>query len=1782
VSLNPVQFGTEVIDQFGRYLMTTFPIADPGMEEQVRRHLRHDLGGERLIAKGPYVFINAAFEQGPSVAALCAEPGLGLHPVLRSVFPYESLHKHQELALRAIKAGRHAVVATGTGSGKTEAFLLPIVDHALHLRDAGAAPGVVAVLIYPMNALVDDQLRRLRPLLAGTGVTFGRYTGVTPEESEPERGRLRESRAYTARERDLLREGKEEKVPLPWEECFARKEIRERKPRLLLTNFSQLEYLLLRDVDLGLFRDAPLRFFVMDEVHTYTGALGSEVSCLLRRLRHVAGRKAEEVLCVGTSATVQQPEGGIDAGAAVRSFAARLFGVDRNRVELVTERYDTGRGRRTDLYQPPRPPDPRRLFDEILAASRELQLRDEVTGLPDDLLRLVERLCGRSDGAGASAMARAYDLLARNEVVAMLADLFRSPELLEKALPRLEAMGREGAPRDELVAELLAYLTLGALVQQDDEPLLRPKLHYFVQGYQGLGGSLDSQGEAKVHFDAEAGHDEEGAQVFPLVLCRSCGQHYFPLLAEEPVHRDGVGVRRTRTDMPVERGDEDEPLSRVYVTNRLVGLDEADAEAEPPADVWLCRVCGAIQDAKTERCANDRCERPGTLVPVRLHRGEMKTCLACGTAAKGYEEIVTPAKSSEVADVTILAQSMLSAMREEAMQKLLIFTDNRQDAAFQAGWMEERSRRFRLRHLLYGVLHEDPTRVWSFEKLTERMVDQAKARGILKEKIWDDENNLTRVRWFLLEEFASTGQRRGSLETLALAEVRLRGIEVPEMREFYDRWAPRLRVDAAGLQRLVRLIIDYYRRRGVVSDPLLGRRWSERDDEVRKGLVAVSDQYRPQALVFSKKQESDRGLLKGWTARNGRSGAQEIFRKGLPGGAEAGVEVRDAFLEELWERLKAGQVLVPVQLVEKHGGKLVPVRAQGATHQFNVERLGVILTERRMLCPACRRAQSVAPPTGACPEYGCKGVLEERGRDTEHFDVWQYTRTVFVPLKAREHSAQVPKEVRQKIEQEFKRETGGAYNCLVCTPTLELGVDIGKLEMVLLRNVPPTPANYAQRAGRAGRRHRIAVVFTHCRGDAHGRYFFQQPQAMIAGEIRVPAFSMRNEPLLRKHAHSAILTALRGLAATDDDRKILDDAFPPSVSHWFADLRKEGEDERVFYLPQPRDLSGLAQLVARHRAELRGVLEDVFARGWPPDEAEAVAPGRLERYVDEFEPDLRRHVHGLFAQVQTYRRELAELRAVEERGAALSDEQANLRRRYDHALKVLRDRDRPENYALSYLAVDGFLPGYAMARETVTAQCLEPYVELSRPAAVALRELTPANHVYADRNIFRVRKLRFETLRSDDEPTRSAVFERTLMYDREHGRVFEKGAASTEGGGETAPLVFRSCRLADVEMSQYRDIDDREPVRRRVWFAVFGSTLARHAGGRQGKVGPYDCRFLQRLDLRLVNLGRPRGEAFSLFPICASCGATRSPKATEGELERFAEDHRKFHGKPTVGHFALHVDFTSDAIELGPFRARGEAANVFESVRIGARQVFDMGATEVEGFVFADEHGGHRIVFYDPMPGGAGYLPQIAEHWEAVCRRATRVLESCATQCETACYSCLKHFWNQQDHDVLNRHEAIRLLADLTRPLELVHLVPPVTLQPAPDGKRADSRAELDFAELCRRRNFPVPPAQQFRVSFEDGSHTDADWAYPEQRVLVFIDGMSERLHGDAERRRRDRRLRAKARMKGFQVVEITAEALGDEASLAVHLEELATYLCYLEPGGRPPDDGRGSGPRRR
>ena len=1757
MSLNPVQFGSEVIDQFGRYLLTTFPIADEAMEKQVREHLRHDVGGERLTAKGPYVYLNRPFEQGPSVKSLTGETELGLHPALAGVFPYESVHKHQELALRSVKAGMHTVVATGTGSGKTEAFLLPIIDHCLHLRDAGAVPGVTAILVYPMNALADDQLRRLRPMLAGTGITFGRYTGMTPESDKPSQGQLKTSRAYTADELKQLSDGDEEGVPIPYEECWSREEIRTRRPRLLISNYSQLEYLLLRDKDLGLFQEAPLRFLVFDEVHTYTGALGSEVACLIRRLRRVARKVADQVVCIGTSATVQDRSGKIDAETATKAFASRLFGVSDDDIELVREHYRAAEPAGTDHYTPPSPPDAKSLLAGILDEARRYRLQDSVEDISDDLVSLVAALCGRPAPVAETRMEQAWELLQANKLLRRLNRALTDPKLLSEALGAVRGLGREEQDDEALTAEVLAYLTLGALVKHDDEPLLRPKLHYFVQGFQGLSCAFEDDGTPTIHFDSDATRGESDPMLFPMVLCRSCGQHYVQLIASESVADGDVGVEKTRTAGRYEEAADHETL--VYLTNHLVGRDEDDDQEVH--DAFLCRYCGTLHDKRIATCRNPKCARKG-IVSVFRHDHRMKSCLACGTPATGWDEIVTPARSSEVADVTILSQSMLSAMQEEELQKLLVFSDNRQDAAFQAGWMEERSRRFRLRHLLFEILKREPGKTWSIPTLAERIVEEAEERGVFRIRVWDPDDNLTRARWFLLQEFASSGQRRNSVESLALAEIVVSGLEPAMAPTFFRKWAKSFGLSEEQIVHIVRLLLDCYRRQGMVSDPLLARQWSIQDIEVRKGLVLVGDRYYPKALAEEKTEKS--GYLKAWRAGNHRSAAQVILLRAVPGAEDYFKKIRNDFMDELWVILRSKRLIVPVQITRKRGAKQEPMQLPGKPYHINVELLGVRLTEGHHVCDSCRRSQSVSTPTGACPEYQCSGTLQPRNRDPGHFDVYQYTKTNFVPLKAAEHSAQVPGDERRRIEEEFKKQEGGRYNCLVCTPTLELGVDIGKLEMTLMRNVPPTPANYAQRAGRAGRRHRIAVVFTYCRSSTHDRYFFGDPRAMIAGEIRVPAFSMRNEPLIRKHVHSEILTSLRELV-TDEEKEQLSKVFPTFIHFYFGDEVPDGEKTRIHYLDAPRDTAALDSLTKKYRGPLLDALEETFRKTWSDEEEREVLLGReaLEGYVDRFGEDLRVHIRKLFNQVKTYRSELRDLRRKAD-VRELDDQEQNLLRRYEFALRTLRNFKRQENYALSYLAVDGFFPGYAMARQSVSCQSLEPYLEITRPAPVALRELTPANFVYANGNVFRVRKLDMTRGSGADAATASATLQRHLRYDKTNGRLSDATGGSVEGGASSETVDVTSFALVGVEMQRRQDIGDSEKQRRRIAFDILAQPLDPHGGGRYGKIGDLEVRYLTQQSLRLVNLGiRRKGEhGFSRFPICAHCGEARSPSASEAEIERFSESHQQLHGRQTVGHNALHVEFRSDALHLGPFESSEKAVNLYQGIIIGARRVLDMGATELEGHIYRSSTGEYWALLYDPMPGGSGFLPLVLQYWEIICEKARDALDHCASGCEKACYSCLKHFRNQQWHDVLDRKLAMEQLLAVTQSLELEHTIPSVSVvQPNIDPDGSDSDAEVDFATVCKNRGFPVPPAKQFRVDLPGGDYTLADWAYPQQKVLVFIDGMSTHLHGNPEQRAKDRIKRAKARLMGFESVEVTAEDLGDDAVLALKLEELSVYL---------------------
>ncbi|MEY4428273.1 MAG: hypothetical protein RLZZ182_962, partial [Pseudomonadota bacterium] len=350
--LNPITYTEQVVGDFLRYQLSTYAFADTGLYQQMRTLLNLEHTRNTPLMKGPYISLSRTFQQGATLEQLVMDGVLHAH--IRKLSPYPAAYRHQEQAFRAIHAGQPTLVATGTGSGKTESFLFPIISRCLQLRDQDATAGITAVIVYPMNALAEDQLQRMRALLAGTGVTFGMYVGKTPQkESDVVGVRLPPGSTaadYQAKLADM--QAKKQDVALhPAEERTSREAMRTpgQQPRILLTNVKQLELLLTRQHDLELFDNARLEFMVFDEAHTFTGAQGAETACLIRRLRAYCGKDQASTTCIATSATIADPVKGLDAG---REFASRFFGVDGKNVALVGESYEA------DVWGSPRTASP--------------------------------------------------------------------------------------------------------------------------------------------------------------------------------------------------------------------------------------------------------------------------------------------------------------------------------------------------------------------------------------------------------------------------------------------------------------------------------------------------------------------------------------------------------------------------------------------------------------------------------------------------------------------------------------------------------------------------------------------------------------------------------------------------------------------------------------------------------------------------------------------------------------------------------------------------------------------------------------------------------------------------------------------------------------------------------------------------------------------------------------------------------------------------------------------------------------------------------------------------------------------------------------------------------------------------------------------------------------------------------------------------------------------------------------------------------------------------------
>ena len=835
-------------------------------------------------------------------------------------------------------------------------------------------------------------------------------------------------------------------------------------------------------------------------------------------------------------------------------------------------------------------------------------------------------------------------------------------------------------------------------------------------------------------------------------------------------------------------------------------------------------------------------------------------------------------------------------------------------------------------------------------------------------------------------------------------------------------------------------------------------------------------------------------------------------------------------------------------------------------------------------CRNCRRTTTRDLPHDRCPAWRCDGLLEWVKEDEDNYDL-QLLDGAYSMLRPEEHTAMVPNDERERLENLF-RGASDAVNCLVCTPTLELGIDIGQLDSMLMRNVPPLPANYWQRAGRAGRRHRMAVDITYCRPTSHA--YFAEPAKMLAGRIDPPAFNLRNDVMIAKHVHASVIGGLfryaRDAARPEGERERISaelaECLPRRVVSWLFD----GGDVRT----APFDFGPLRTLMADHGAALTGDMQRVFKDGWPEADADVVAPEALGAHIAAFTDELEAVATRLRRRLQWAMEQIRRLNALRERRGTLDRADEVLFRRSDNLVRRLKGEGRRRTQAeghddvgtFSVLAAEGFLPGYGLEVGSVVGSAEIPFwrtgamdFDLPRPPATALREYVPGNLIYANGHRFVAHRFRREP---GERQAEMPFFEVSLP--RQAVKESDRGETSLLGG-----QVLQTMAVCDADLVHRSQISNEEEFRFQMGVAIYGLERERHGGGRAFRWGPQPVQVRRGVHLRLVNVGASvaleRKDGLG-YPICTVCGQSVSPLSSERQRDEFDKDHTERCGRQP-GPIGFHTDIVADAFSLPGCQDATTAYSVLEALRTGATRVLDMHTEDLQILVIGHvERETPDALLWDPMPGGSGLLDRLVERFEEIARIAREVVSDCPAACGSSCIDCLQSFRNAYYHGFLNREAARERVEDWGLHLRLAHDIPPLQAagQPGEDAQPVNE-AETRLRHLLIAAGFGEGVRnEQIRLDRPLGT-TTPDVIYrgadhePDEGVCIYRDGLSQHLHGNAATAQKDREIRTWLHNHGYDVIEIAANQLTDEDAIVGHFRRLAGYLGMRDLRGKVKKD---------
>ena len=1720
--MQPLIVAQQVTQGVSDFLRTAFSSTTPGFIGLLDRFL-----AERdNLFKGPYLSIPLPFREG----AVRERPYFDWLPA--SFKP----HAHQATAFMRLSGddAQSTLVATGTGSGKTESFLYPILEHCRQARAAGRS-GIKAIILYPMNALAADQAGRVAKTIVKTpglaGLRAGLYVGEAPAHESDSMQQLDENAFTVITDRDALRAN---------------------PPDILLTNYKMLDFLLMRAMDAPLWahqRPDTLRYLVVDELHTFDGAQGTDLACLIRRLKGRLETPPGQLVCVGTSATLG--DSGTDS---LLGFARDVFGETLDDRAVISEdRISVG-----DY-----------LADTLVEHTLQPQLADEARLDPSNFDNADEYLVQQAHAwfGQVCTVAQIQDPDWRIELGTRLKGHFAFQNLL-RDLGRLGArsvlvddilallqrrLPRQGDEEKDAQFAMLWLASLLSLVAHARKPghqdfFLQVKVEIWLRELRRMVATLDVRAEPESrpllrHHD-DLGKADKAEVYLPVIHCRDC-------------HATGWGATLPRTSPNQLIQDLRtfynaffaEDVSTRFIFPATEAVDQRIFERKK-----VCTKCGSLHQMTQTGCAHCGHEslltvdltanlKDGTRNGAKFTKSH-HDCPYC----HGHKTLTIV--GSQAASLAAVMVGQLYGSRFNADKKLIAFSDSVQDAAHRAGFLAARTWRLNLRPAVAQTIaaaHEagqDLTLAdlpLVFESRWRTLLGQGHyvANFLPPQLHWMrdfetlmaegqlPENSQVPIQmgqvlpWVINAEFGQDAHVGRTLVATGTACVVLPSATLVLATDWL---LPRLGqqvdvlkdVTAQEIDVFLRGLVAEMQRMGAWRDPALAfyarmgcRSFAYKKNPSQEKML--SGPRPPRFLSISRFERcvsielDEAKIFRSWAFKS----LQELNLLAL--GAD-GV-VRDVYRLGLEALYQAG--VVAYELGESQG----PARTRSEVQVWGLEpaAFNVELGGQRWRCDQCHNhvlsglnEELAAHP---CRRTRCKGVLHADGGWGDFYRKL-YLSAEIQRVVAHEHTGLLPRETRERVEVDFKSDSGrpGSINVLSATPTLEMGIDIGDLSATLMCSVPPRQANYIQRGGRAGRSTGNSLLMTMATSKPHDLYFWEEPKEMLAGSVAAPGVFLNASAVLERQLTAFSLDCwvhASGKSAV----------IPSHIRPVFTAIN--GNASTKFPYPW-------LSFVEQRRGELLDRFVRLFNYGAHQPLSEATQAW-LSKFINGSTDEPGSLGYKLIYRLIGIAKDVEELKKQRERTAKEADrlkshavsgdeEILELGRLHQEGLALSRLIGSIEGKAtLNVLTDEGLLPNYAFPEQGVLLRSIiiregkpgtgapDPLTfEYERPSSSAITELAPNNTFYAEGrkvvvNQVDVSKIKPEAWRF----CRQCSYAEPLSSGDHHAHCPRCGDTIWRDTGRVREMLKLTTVFARTMDRESRIADDSDERQRGFYLrqALVDSPpdAVRHAFVIDKPGFPFGFEFLDRVMFREVNFGEQSPDASPMtiagtemnrpgFSICPECGTIHRRRKAEDRYRNHAPycSQRKDPDSATQQCVFLYREFSSEGIRLFlPNVGFGETAETLLSfvsaLELGLTRRFRGAVDHLRIALDIRMAAGHEVprcylVIYDSVPGGTGYLKELMRAPEPlleVLQMALDALNACACNQDAeadGCYRCVYAYHNSYDREQISRSLAQKLLSEIIQYKS--DLKPIASLAGVPNGNQLfDSALEKHFVDALRREH---------------------------------------------------------------------------------------------------------------